>query len=180
MNTSRCRGVKYIVYNNKQQRDDLNLNVIQKDQAREFPTKLYSGQPFGVSDYICDDGPRDVDTNYIYNVERLEHPDYFSRFSYGTSDNGYGVGHWPGKYNTPAICQPFTSQDPAFMAPSRFYDEPVDCSSNINRDCNPCGSAMLSTTNGFLGALSPAYLNSKNYNGLSNKSVGGCCMPLQR
>lgn len=158
---------RYVVYNNKKQVDNLDLNKIPgRDRLVEFPGFIYQGQPFGPAQYICDDPPRDTNYNYIYGIERLEHPDHFSRFTYGVTDNGYGVGHWPGRYNTPAICQPFTGKDPDNMAPSRFYPtNPLELS--LCSDGTATGKCFSNTE-------SPAYVAAKKYMGLKSKYVGSC------
>jgi hypothetical protein len=114
--------MSYITYNSISDVRSLDLNTADGNIATEFPYHIYDGETFPISQYLCESGPRDTRYNYIYNTERMEHPDFFSRFAYGYCDNGYCSGHWNGRYNTPGVCFSETDKQPKNMAPSRFYE----------------------------------------------------------
>lgn len=157
---------RHVQYNNAKAVESLDLNKVDRLKTIEFPGNIYVGAPFGPANFICDDPPRDTRFNYIYGVERMYHPDHFSRFTYGTTDNCYGVGHWPGRYNTPLACQAFTSADPKDMAPKRFY--------SASEGSGRCPVQNGTSAIGFINSGSDAYFNSKKFYGPSNKVVGGC------
>jgi hypothetical protein len=110
----------YVVYNSDFQRRGLDLNKVYGRRVNEFPNNLYTGEIFPLSQYVVESGPRDSKTNYLYGLERMDHPDQFSRFGYAWCPNGYCSGAWPGRYNEAPGCDNYNEQ-PANMAPSRFY-----------------------------------------------------------
>lgn len=109
---------RYIVYENEQERKDLDLNVVKKGSP--FPRGLYSGS-------IYDDGSNNpLSAHYGLTQKGMEKvmkrgtaketrltigrdipsseqlPDYFVRFGYGKEsggcDNGYCLGNFGGKW----------------------------------------------------------------------------------
>lgn len=114
--------VPYVQYEKNDQIHYLNQNTFDGDKTVIFPRHLYSGNARQQAYYTCF-RPRDTELNYIYGVEREDHPDHFSKFGYARAPYGYGTGHWPGRYNTSIWCN--DDVQPKDMAPERFY-EPVN------------------------------------------------------
>ena len=54
-------------------------------------------------------------------IAKHELPDHSSRFGYPYNSNGYGFGHFPGKYVVPPGC--CENELPLNMAPKRFYNK---------------------------------------------------------
>lgn len=114
----------YVGYNDRYDIKALDMNVWDATDATiadgASGRHLYKNEPRSTSQYLCDDG-RDVDTNYILGVDRDDHPDHTSRFSFGHCPNGYCTGNWPGRYATSLVCN--KNIMPPGMAPARFYSE---------------------------------------------------------
>ena len=127
----------YVRYNNPKEVRYLNLNIEDAGTPENFTDGVLSGgdatfytKPPRQSSYYACYGGRNVDTHYIYGVERDTHPDYSSRFGYGRCKNGYCSGVWPGRYmpNGEACARtPF----PKDMAPPRFYTEKAEDMFNV-------------------------------------------------
>jgi len=111
----------YVSYNAPDQVASLDMNTPNGNHAVVFPLNIYQGHPFPLSQYACDSGPRNTQYDYIYDWEKLQHPDYPSRYGYANCWNGYCSGHWPGRYNTPPGAKKCTDEQPPDMAPQRFY-----------------------------------------------------------
>lgn len=117
--------MSYISYNSVIDRNNLDLNTFNGNNSVIFPNNIYEGELNPLSQYVCESGPRDTRYDYLYNLERMSHPDHPSRFGYAECWNGYCSGHWPGRYNSSPVCreQDTTQDQPPNMAPSRFYKE---------------------------------------------------------
>lgn len=96
----------------------LDMNTYDMVGSVTMPRGMYGGPPTKDAYYICS-RPRNTDTHYIIDRERLQHPDHFSRFGYARAFNGYGVGHWPGRYRTNDLNE-YDAQ-PRGVAPARMY-----------------------------------------------------------
>jgi hypothetical protein len=107
----------YINPSNPEEIDRMNLSKIRdKFKVTTFPETF--GEPFIQPYYACF-VPRSTKTAYIYNVERDEHPQHFSRYGYARCANGYCFGHMPGKYVVSDSC--VVDPQPNNVAPDRFY-----------------------------------------------------------
>lgn len=108
----------YVTYEQKAQRDALDLNKLNKSNISVFPQHIYAGDviptPYTVSEV------RDRNTAYVKDTERDEHPPHFSRFHYDFAPNGYNHGNLIGHYNSSQWC---STPEPQGMAPARFYRE---------------------------------------------------------
>lgn len=112
----------YVVYNSPQQVKELDRNnVYDKSRIVTFPGRIYAGEAFPDSQYICQSGPRSTNTNYLMYLERYQHPDTFSRFSYGDCPFGYCNGNYSRGYSVPPSC--FREEEPIDMAPPKYYEE---------------------------------------------------------
>ncbi len=120
----------YIEFHNKKDVRNLDLNVWHYPVDNDYPGVnlsgssgrfLYKNEPRHQPYYLCDPG-RDIEINYIIGTERERHPDHSSRFGYNKAWNGYGSGHWPGRYLESELCSVYDPQ-PQEMAPTRFYGE---------------------------------------------------------
>jgi hypothetical protein len=111
----------YVSYNSPYQVGGLDLNTVNGNKSTVFPLNIYEGSVFPLSQYVCESGPRDTRYDYLYQSERISHPDAPSRFGYSQCWNGYCTGAWPGRYNTPPGCIEATDSQPKEMAPERFY-----------------------------------------------------------
>lgn len=114
----------YVIYNSPESVGSLDVNGVDPRYTIEMPNHIYDGEAFPLSQYMCESGPRDTSTNYLYPTEQTSHPDHFSRFAYPYCWNGYCSGHWNGRYNTPPMYWPTTDAQPRGLAPKRFYTEP--------------------------------------------------------
>ncbi len=114
----------YVEYNNKEEVEDLDRNVWKTSPQAiadgASGRHLYKNEPRHSAPYLCFSG-RDPESHYIIGVDRDEHPDHSSRFSYGHCPNGYCTGHWPGRYATSLACS--KNIMPPGMAPPRFYSD---------------------------------------------------------
>jgi len=135
----------YVNYNSDKEVCDLDLNIIDAKKTTVFPAHLYDGFPIHQPYYACS-RPRDTNTQYIIGVERAEHPDHFSRFGYAKSRNGYGLGHWPGRYRVSEGC--CEDDQPQDMAPKQFYkDSCIGCN----------GGYVLHRSKAYNDSLNPDY-----------------------
>lgn len=127
---SAMKGDRYLIYSSNSQVANLDQNTViaggllsgthdPTQRVTVFPGRIYAAEAFPVSQYVCQSGPRDTHTDYLYRFERFDHPQTFSRFGYADCDNGYCTGNWSRGYKTPGSC--FDTPDPAGMAPPRFY-----------------------------------------------------------
>ena len=113
----------YIQYNNEQEVNDLDVNYTTFNDlnANAYTRGFYSDVVLPQAPYICSRW-RDINKSYVMDIERTNHPDHTSRFSYVRgSYYPYVSGHFPGKFIEPPMC----SRDiiPEGMAPQRFYSE---------------------------------------------------------
>ena len=112
----------YILYNDKQEISNLDLNVweFSKDSINKGSTgrRQFIHNPRHPAYFACEK-TRDLQTHYIMDIERINHPNHSSRFGYARCPNGYCFGHMPGKYNNSFACQ--IDPEPEDMAPDRFY-----------------------------------------------------------
>jgi|SRR5665213_2574704 len=116
----------YVFYESEKSLATQNRNQVPRSKASEFPRRFYAAEPFNPAhcqpmQYTCQDYPRDKSIDYFFGTERTVHPDHFSRFGYPWFANGYGVGNFPGRYNTPEAFRWQTSAQPLGMAPEKFY-----------------------------------------------------------
>jgi len=116
----------YAFYESKASLRMQDRNTVPRKCASEFPRRIYAKEPFNPShcqplQYDCQNYPRDKTIDYFFGTERTVHPDHFSRFGYPWCPNGYCVGNFPGRYNTPEAFQWQTNVQPPDMAPERFY-----------------------------------------------------------
>lgn len=110
----------YVRYGDPVERRALDQNnPTDRDRIVVFPGRIYAGEAFPMSQYVCASGPRDTNTNYLFRLERQQHPDHFSLFGYAEMPNGYGTGSYSRGYNTPPAC--WDEPEPDGMAPARFY-----------------------------------------------------------
>ena len=75
---------RYVQYDNKREVNSLNTNVYNGYRAVVFPRHLYQGYAVPSPNYLSS-RPRDTETRYIIDVERMQHPEHASRFGYGSS-----------------------------------------------------------------------------------------------
>ena len=116
----------YHTYNSEWSTKALNMNVVPRSKASEFPRNFYKKEPFNISTcqpnrFYCNDYPRDREIDYFFPIERDVHPGHFSRFGYPWCPNGYCVGNHPGRYNTPLAFQ-WQSCLPKDMALPECYE----------------------------------------------------------
>jgi len=118
-----CYAYKNSVKSKK--RDDLHTTYYSNKLDLTTLRKGYSVFPdmsgtdvMYTANYLKDEW-RDKERNYIIDVERLQHPNHFSRYGYARGENGYRVGFIPGKYNLPSEC----IKDPEGMAPAIYYEK---------------------------------------------------------
>jgi hypothetical protein len=117
----------YTIYNSPGNVAAASINF--PKNTSQFPRRFYKAEPLNPSktqpQRYPEAGaipyPRDPEVDYILFADRDTHPAHFSRFSYPWFLNGYGVGNFPGKYNTPEAMRWQTSALPEDMAPERFY-----------------------------------------------------------
>jgi len=119
-------STSYIQYNDKSEVENLdqntwNISLEGIEDGASGGRRIYDFSPRQPAYYICYGG-RDKETHYIIGIERENHPDHSSRFGYAKSRNGYGSGHWPGRYNDTEMCS-LSDPQPPDMAPSRFYED---------------------------------------------------------
>lgn len=114
----------YIVYNDPEEVEALDLNTV-KDPSKivVFPRHIYGGEVFPAAEYVCS-RPRDTETHYVYDRERLHHPQHFSRFGYGRCQYGYCTGPASLGYQANIFCQ--NDVQPKNMAPDYLYPGNVD------------------------------------------------------
>lgn len=132
MKDSSRRRNPYVRYNDPAEVAYLDQNTFDASKAVVFPGHMYAGNVVPSASFITDakpfqdamrppgwrSKPRDTQTHYIYGVERMQHPDHFSRFGYGRRHYGYSEQR-PGTYDEPGEdCNMFLPED---MAPKRFY-----------------------------------------------------------
>lgn len=99
--------------------DKLDKNKME-GKFNTFPYHIYDANTVPAPESFCA-SVRDTEFDYMLGVERDIHPDHFSRFGRNTAHNGYGSGHWPGRY---LHSQWYRTEEPEGMAPPRFYKEP--------------------------------------------------------
>ena len=116
--------MSYINFFNKDQIKELNQNVWYASAGTiadgATGRHLYQHDVRHPSYFLCSDDVRDKETHYVIGVERDDHPDHSSRFGYARGPYGYLTGHWPGKYQSSALCSSYLPL-PEDMAPKRFY-----------------------------------------------------------
>ncbi len=117
----------YVRYESSEQRRALDINTYDMNKATVFPYGVYSGPIMPEAHYICGEAvPRDVESHYIIDRERGQHPDHFSRYGYahfsGGLGPGYSPGTFPGRFMENFECSHFDL--PKNMAPERFYHAP--------------------------------------------------------
>jgi len=116
----------YVFYESYGSIKNLNKNLVPVDETSQYPRRLYKNEPFNQSkcfphQYTCPAGPRDVEIDYFYVLEKETHPPHFSHFAYPWCPNGYCTGNHPGRYNTaPAFL--WQTKLPENTAPPRFYE----------------------------------------------------------
>jgi hypothetical protein len=127
----------------------MDMNSFNGETRQEFPQKLYTKQPFPVSEYVChgQTGPvvsnsareqigvnkntyrtpvqtRSPETNIIFGTlgNNGELPaDHFARYWYGKNYYGHGVNAWPGRYAVSDDELYAFVREPADMAPDVYY-----------------------------------------------------------
>lgn len=109
----------YVYPSDRKEVKSLDKNTFSK-RARftVFPHGMYDGVQVPVPDY-AGSRPKDTSTDYLLGYERMDHPNHFSRFGYADCWNGYGVGHWPGKFRVSDDCT--ADEQPPDMAPADLY-----------------------------------------------------------
>lgn len=116
----------YVFYESYGSIKTQNQNYVPDEEASQYPRGLYNAKPMAPSycqplQYTCPSGPVDKNIDYMFGTEVKTHPPHFSRFSYPWCPNGYCVGNFPGRYNTPEAMQWDTGAQPVNTAPARFY-----------------------------------------------------------
>ncbi len=138
MATRKSGDTGYVFYQSYGSIKTQNKNIVEADESSQYPKNLYGKQPFGYSycqplQYECPSGPVDSSIDYMFGTEKQTHPPHFSHFAYPWCPNGYCVGNFPGRYNTPEAMRWQTGAQPVNCAPDRFYKgrfvDPNNCMS---------------------------------------------------